>query len=539
MIELNSPVFVLTSDVDWGKEEWIDDLADIASSFDIKPTFFATHDSASLRKLRADERIHIGVHPNFLPGSSHGDDVNTVIDHVLRWFPETNCFRAHSFVDSTLIALKFREHGMQYDSNLCLYLQENIPALNHASGLMRFPVFWEDDIHMLWNGAWDFDQLEQKFLTPGLKVLNFHPIHVALNTPDDAYYQSVKNQALNQNNEENENLRFSGKGTRTFLLELLERLTELDIRFYALDELYQLLSDKPDSDEFVLGRSGRTTDADYGGYRAASPTERQNILKDHYNKRSPTDIYATSRDYNLRELEIAAIKQCIVQKGCMLDLGCGNGYTLLSLAKELKDFELTGVDFADELVAGAKSLLELNQDSLQSHPEFHCADAVKYIEQVPDHSLDYILTERFLLNMPDESTQHAVVREIYRALSPGGRFIMCEASNNGFRALNELRAKLGLEIILETSADNISALRFDDEAVEKFLIEDLGFDLANKLGVSTYFTISRALHPALIAPLPPRFGAKINSLAKDIQLQLPFDHGIGSNVIWVLDKPAA
>src|SRR3981081_1711738 len=105
--------------------------------------------------------------------------------------------------------------------------------------------------------------------------------------------------------------------------------------------------------------------------------------------------------------------------------------------------------------------------------------------------------------MPDVETQHSVIRKIHRVLKRGGTFVMCEGSMEGFRALNALRKSMDLETIDETSADNLSAIRFEDRDIEEF-VSKIGFELVEKLGFATYFTISRVLHPLLVAPESPR-----------------------------------
>jgi SAM-dependent methyltransferase len=132
--------------------------------------------------------------------------------------------------------------------------------------------------------------------------------------------------------------------------------------------------------------------------------------------------------------------------------------------------------------------------------------------------------------------QRRVIRECHRVLAPGGRLLMCEASADGFEALNALRRECGLTIIPETSTDNISAIRFNEREVDGY-VHDVGFRSVAKQGFSQFFIISRVLHPLLVQPLSPRFGAPINALARTIQSHLPLEPGIGSNVLWVLEKP--
>jgi SAM-dependent methyltransferase len=137
--------------------------------------------------------------------------------------------------------------------------------------------------------------------------------------------------------------------------------------------------------------------------------------------------------------------------------------------------------------------------------------------------------------MPSEQIQRDLVAEIHRILTPGGRLLMCEGSQDGFDALNDLRHAVGVDRIPATSADNVSALRFKDSEIEAYAA-GLGFSVRSKLGFAQFFIMARALHPLLVQPQSPRFDARINELAKEIQMHLPFEPGYGSNTLWILEK---
>jgi hypothetical protein len=64
---------LLTLDIDWAPDAAIDFVAEILVSRGVKATWFVTHDSPGVRRLRArPDLFELGIHPNFLPGSSHG-----------------------------------------------------------------------------------------------------------------------------------------------------------------------------------------------------------------------------------------------------------------------------------------------------------------------------------------------------------------------------------------------------------------------------------------------------------------------------------
>jgi ubiquinone/menaquinone biosynthesis C-methylase UbiE len=196
---------------------------------------------------------------------------------------------------------------------------------------------------------------------------------------------------------------------------------------------------------------------------------------------------------------------------------------------------MVGVDFSEKLIAGAVELTK--REAVTKPPEFICADAVEYIAKRAAETVDGVITERFLLNLPDEATQRFVINHIYRVLRPAGRFLMCEASMQGFATLNAIRREMGLAEIDERSVDNLSAIRFEDREIEKFAIEEVGFRLITKVGFSDYFKISRVLHPLLAAPQEPRFDTRINELARRLQSVTKLRAGIGSNTLWVFEKP--
>jgi hypothetical protein len=61
-------------------------------------------------------------------------------------------------------------------------LQPGLVPLLHVVGLLRFPVFLEDDVLLRWAGGVPrVEELKDHLLTPGLKILDFHPSLVGLN----------------------------------------------------------------------------------------------------------------------------------------------------------------------------------------------------------------------------------------------------------------------------------------------------------------------------------------------------------------------
>lgn len=231
--------FVLTADLDWASDYCIDHFLRIAGRFSVRPTLFVTHESAAVRAAEADGRAALAIHPNFLEGSSHGNDPASVIGHVLRLVPNAREVRCHRFFDSAEIQRALVERGLTVDSNACRHLERGLRPERLTSGLLRLPVFFEDDVH--WNRglAWSFAAYQADFFGPGLKVLNFHPFFVALNVPDAAFYIRHKPLITTLTGADAAALRHGGAGAETFLKECLGAVQAAGHRFVSLAQLVE------------------------------------------------------------------------------------------------------------------------------------------------------------------------------------------------------------------------------------------------------------------------------------------------------------
>jgi len=84
----------------------------------------------------------------------------------------------------------FVDSGLKYDCNLYLPKQEGLRPFVNWNGLIRIPYFWEDGGHMLYGDPWTPGALGMD--RPGLKIFNFHPVHIFLNTEKLERYREAK-----------------------------------------------------------------------------------------------------------------------------------------------------------------------------------------------------------------------------------------------------------------------------------------------------------------------------------------------------------
>lgn len=237
--------FVFTSDLDWASEYCIEDLLGVANRFSLKPTLFVTHRSDAVRAALRSGRVTPAIHPNFRPGSDHGDDVPSVMNSILQIVPNALYFRSHHFFDSPEIAAILPKHGLKVDSNVCRHLASGLSATILENGLLRLPVFFEDDVHWVEGREWNFAKYADIFFGPGLKVMNFHPFFVALNVPDADFYRRHKHFIRTLTAEQAARLRYRGPGPRTFLLEAVQAIYARKHQFISLGELAAQFSAVP------------------------------------------------------------------------------------------------------------------------------------------------------------------------------------------------------------------------------------------------------------------------------------------------------
>ena len=238
------PVFCFTSDIDWSSESIIKYSHDILSGDDLKLTYFITHSSPFLNELNASNKIDLLIHPNFLPNSSHGDSFKEVIDYCMNLVPNADGFRSHRYFEVNDIMDDLVKRGFRFVSNHCTRCETNIKPLKHRSGLLSIPIFLEDGGYLIMDPTLNFDNLIPRLESPGLKVINFHPAHMAFNTPNFAYTRSIKdsfsreiwgNLGLSQLQklENREQL-----GVRKTIQQIIEFASSNDYKVLSMREIY-------------------------------------------------------------------------------------------------------------------------------------------------------------------------------------------------------------------------------------------------------------------------------------------------------------
>lgn len=212
----------ITLDIDWAHDEVLWDAIELLEGAGVKATWFITHQTALLEKMRANRKFELGVHPNFnflLNGDNRlGKNAKEVVERLLHIVPEAVSVRSHSLTQNSNLLAMFKTLGLTHDCNHLIAEQTGIilkPWLLW-NGLVRVPFFWEDDLACIEKTNTPINGLLKR---KGLKVFNFHPIHIFLNTESMERYERTRD--IHQNPIELIKHRYEGEGTRTRFLKLL------------------------------------------------------------------------------------------------------------------------------------------------------------------------------------------------------------------------------------------------------------------------------------------------------------------------------
>lgn len=181
-------------------------------------------------------------------------------------------------------------------------------------------------------------------------------------------------------------------------------------------------------------------------------------------------------DKNLHQIEIDLALRYLLPTDFLADIGCGDGEATVCYARKVK--KCIGLDKSNYLIKKAKQAV---LKSGLSNVVIKKGDVLKFnVEK----KFSVIITERLLINLASWKEQQQALLNIHNALTIGGRYIMIENTNDGFDALNEMRAEVGLSPVPQHWHNRF----FDYDGLLKFLERKFQMIAFHDLGLYYFLT---------------------------------------------------
>lgn len=227
-------MIILTFDTDWAPSFVMESVLNKLKCAQLKATFFCT----SPVDIENKPNIEFGIHPNFMNDSTQGSSEKKILEHLTALFPAAVGMRTHRLYWHSGLNKKLLDYGILYDASIMMPFHANLGSVT-VGQLIRFPTWWSDNIHLT-NGL-PLDRVELPNMNkPGLKIFNFHPIHIYLNTNSMiSYYEKMKrlHPIRKQSPAVLSRYREKGEGIGTFFDLFCEYIIRSQSTTYCLHEL--------------------------------------------------------------------------------------------------------------------------------------------------------------------------------------------------------------------------------------------------------------------------------------------------------------
>lgn len=202
--------------------------------------------------------------------------------------------------------------------------------------------------------------------------------------------------------------------------------------------------------------------------------------------RSPA---ASWSDQRVIEMEIREISKYLADGDCVLDIGCGNGFSTVQFAAR-KAIRILGVDYVPTMIESAQQRLAAVKGSLRGSVGFAVGDVLRL--GLPHEQFDKVSCTRVIINLGEWPNQLHGLRECVRVLKVDGLLLLSEATLQGWQRMNTLRREWRLPDIPMPTFNNY----LDEEQVARALSSDM--DLQEIVNFSsTYYVGTRVLKPLL------------------------------------------
>lgn len=226
---------------------------------------------------------------------------------------------------------------------------------------------------------------------------------------------------------------------------------------------------------------------------------------------------ATAPDHFYRvNVEIARLLEvlAIIEPETILDVGCGNGFSTLEIAKKHPTAMVIGIDLSEKMIEEAKKAAKG-----VSNVTFFVGDvlSISRHQALQQLRFDAVISTRCLINLANWEEQKLGILQMRKLLERDGTLILIENITDGLDKLNRLRDKVGLKPI-EQRWHNFY---LPEKEFSQFVSENVGkiFRLAQVENIGNlYYVISRVIYAKLaeMEGKEPRYDHPINEIASQL-----------------------
>lgn len=219
---------VLSFDLDWAIDEILDDTLALIQKAEVKATMFVTHQTPVIDKMRESPLISMGLHPNFNPllrGQPSSSSPASIMSDLKEIVPEAKVLRSHSMSHSGIWLNAYKELGITHLSQYYMGGVKSVEPFRHVNGLVEVPVYFADDGYLFVKDhkEWSNPSVEEitSISEKSVKVFNFHPIHIAINSSSFDAYESTK--SSHREWKTVTKIRSKSFGMRNMLLQIMQK----------------------------------------------------------------------------------------------------------------------------------------------------------------------------------------------------------------------------------------------------------------------------------------------------------------------------
>lgn len=229
-------MLVLTLDTDWTPSYMLDYVLEMVEDAGVRSTVFCT----GAYDIGFRKGVEPAIHPNFMADSTQGEDVVDVLNNLRRDIPEAVGCRTHRMYWENGLYSALKGQGIDYDSTLPMYFQPHLAPFK-SLGLVRFPVWWGDGVHM--RGGYSLKRFAPPGLDmPGLKVCLFHPTSIYFNATSIEHAKDLFSKSALTGEQVPPIV--DGYGVRTLFQDFLNRIVSLQDTTHTLGDLMLRMREK-------------------------------------------------------------------------------------------------------------------------------------------------------------------------------------------------------------------------------------------------------------------------------------------------------